>query len=453
MYCPHLSAKLTHITIQPLAKGCRFASTFAVLLMSNLWTAQADENQENPAVNVIAPIIQTTWNQSGGYAPNFTYNNKTPLVGDGQPVRAPVGCIAVAFGQVLNFYQYPKRGTGYKEYCNSGGSMSGCSDPVVASFYQEQYQWPKMSPSLNSFSEPESIDAVSTLLFHIGASVGVTYGKDGSAAKLQNPAIVDRFKLHFGMSGMQRVYRQDYDNVEWFTLINEELSSGRPVVMVGTNESLGGVGHAYIVDGMNAEGQVHINWGWGGHANGYYDLNTLESPYGSFTDGLEALIKFSPNVEPEGAACHGSKGSRCEDGLVCVSESTHLIIKNLFDSEETGICKDPSVIDVVDELETVTFEFKETVIKQQWIHLGPFVTEDKISVTMTGDGDADLYVGKNARPTTTRNDCSSRGYNSDEFCELNGVGEYHVSIRGFANESPIIVTVDVQKSMLSDTPQ
>lgn len=404
----------------------------------------------------IEPMLSTEWNQSGGYRPNFTYNNKTPLVGTAQTERAPVGCIAVAFGQVLNYYQYPRMGTGYKAYCNSGGSMYSCADPVEANFYQEQYQWANMTPALNSMSSSESIDAVSTLLYHIGASVSVKYGENGSAAKLQNPSIIDRFKMHFGMSNIERAERVNYTDDEWFNLVVGELKAERPVVMVGTSNALGGAGHAYVIDGINVEGKVHINWGWGGHANGYYDLATLRSPYGAFTDGLVALVKFSPNSVEENGRCHGPKGARCQDGLVCTSETSNQIIDIIGGSDEYGICLvESDSSDVVDEeeptpepqpeaIETVVVTKSAQITRQQWMHLGAFSTEEAIEITMTGDGDADLYVRKDYQPTTSVNDCASIDYGSVEACSLAGAGVYYVSIRGYANVSNFTIEITTQ---------
>lgn len=63
-------------------------------------------------------------------------------------------------------------------------------------------------------------------------------------------------------------------------IVKRELDNGRPVMMgghrkkkVGTNKFPSWSGHMFICDGYNAEGKIHINWGYGnesGYKNGWY---------------------------------------------------------------------------------------------------------------------------------------------------------------------------------------
>ncbi len=422
---------------------CLSLATMMLVSTSSTTLANAD---------VVEPFIETNWGQSGGFNPNFTYNNKTPFVGVTGTKRAPVGCIAAALGQVLNYYQYPKRGTGHASYCNSGGSVMSCDVPIEASFYQEKYDWEAMPNALNSLSSSESIEAVSTLLYHIGASVNVKYGETGSAAKLQNPSIIRQFKMHFGMPSITRVSRHDYSEAEWSEMMITEIKNGRPVVMIGMNPSQGGAGHAYILDGLNSDGQVHVNWGWGGHANGYYNLITLNSPFGAFTDDLVALINITPNDRSEGQSCNGSKGTQCEDGLRCMSEQTGLQITDFSISDENGVCMIGSDdIAHPPTIETETHNIGGSVEKSEWGHLGAFSTDQGISITMTGTADADLYVRKSQQATDDSWDCRPYRTGSAEKCSLDGNGDYHVSVKGYDDSSEFDLVITTQQFASDDT--
>ncbi|WP_144393497.1 C10 family peptidase [Pleionea sediminis] len=412
------------------------------------------------ADTVVEPLISTTWNQSGGYNPNFTYNNKTPLF---ENKRAHVGCIAVAFGQVLKHFDYPKKGIGNNTYCNSGGSVYGCSDLVEVDFFLERYNWSAMTSNLNYASSDENVEAISTLLYHIGASVSVTYGKDGSAAKLANPSIISDFRRHFNLPNIETAYRSDFGNEGWYELITNEIRNGRPVVLVGF-DSNAGAGHAYIIDGINEEGKVHVNWGWGGSRNGYYDLNNLELDFGrdvySFTEDLFALVNFTPYVQPEGSTCNDSYGSRCAAGLECVDTNTNEIIDYL-NSETYGTCTVVDFTDTdntdnsdpTDETEVVIAEVVTEeagiVESREWLHFGPYSTLETIQVVMTGDNDADLYVRKGSQPTSSSYNCRPYRAHSNETCNLEGEGEYYVSINGYETSS-FSVTVTTQEEVLSE---
>lgn len=72
------------------------------------------------------------------------------------------------------------------------------------------------------------------------------------------------------------VNADEYTPSGWDELLYRELSEGRPLVYVGM--STGG-GHAYVVDGYEVHddaGYFHVNWGWGGTANGYYRIAVLK---------------------------------------------------------------------------------------------------------------------------------------------------------------------------------
>lgn len=397
---------------------------------------------------VVAPLIQTKWSQSGGYKPNFTYNKFTPFVNDAQTERAPVGCAAVAFGQMLKYYDYPKRGLSSNSYCNSGDSVSSCSEQnLVEADFSNRYDWAHMPASLSSLSAQEDVDAVATLLYHIGAALGVRYGAHGTNAQLENPSVFKAFRKHFRMVDVEQVSRSSYTSEEWTALIQNELQHQRPVILSGYDSRIG-AGHAYILDGLDNDGNAHVNWGWGGSANGYYDISTLLISHPSagklsFTEDLIAFINFTPNIAEEGDRCNGPEGLRCKDNLVCALGGNPKNTLDEISSDEYGTCLDPNmeVPEIPEELEEVTETFDGTVEKSQWVHFGPFASFEGIAVSMLGTGDADLYVKKGAQPTAKDFDCRPYKSGSNESCNLEGAGDFFVSVSGYAQTSDFDLTV------------
>lgn len=55
-------------------------------------------------------------------------------------------------------------------------------------------------------------------------------------------------------------------------LINE-IESGRPVPYGGVTRR--NEGHFFVLDGIDADGLYHVNWGWGGMDNGYFLISSL----------------------------------------------------------------------------------------------------------------------------------------------------------------------------------
>ena len=49
--------------------------------------------------------------------------------------------------------------------------------------------------------------------------------------------------------------------------------AGRPILYTGVDPGAGG--HAFVFDGIDADGKIHVNWGWDGEGNGFYDIADL----------------------------------------------------------------------------------------------------------------------------------------------------------------------------------
>ena len=74
------------------------------------WAA-IDQPQRNTRAVVVAPLIQTTWNQYPYYTrmcPVYQYSGYT--------VQAVTGCVATATAQLFRFWEWPVRGNGSHSY-------------------------------------------------------------------------------------------------------------------------------------------------------------------------------------------------------------------------------------------------------------------------------------------------------------------------------------------------
>lgn len=214
----------------------------------------------------IAPLLLTTWNQGP------PYNDKCPPFFDfGQTVT---GCVATALAQVMFYHQWPAATVAEIPAYECRTLWTGygrISVPAVAA--GTSFVWDQMKHTyMANGDDPDACSAVATLMAACGASVGMNYSTDangGSNASLV--ATAQALRTYFDYSATTRaVYRNDYTYAEWTDLIYAELEANRPVLYSG--QASGG-GHAFVVDGYDGEGLFHINWGWGGHANGYYMLS------------------------------------------------------------------------------------------------------------------------------------------------------------------------------------
>lgn len=225
----------------------------------------------------IAPICKTTWDQS---AP---YNNLTPVV-NGQ--ATVTGCVATAIAQVLKVYEYPQKGTGgvCSYFWRSGNKY------ISLDFGQVTFDWANMlnSYASNGSNSEESKTAVATLMQACGYAAEMDYGTEASGASGQ--VLARGLVRYFGYDpALQYLERRFFSLSEWQDKVYGELAAGRPLYYGGI--SINNEGHAFVVDGYRSEGYFHLNWGWGGLADGYFLLTALD-PASQGTGGAASGAGF-----------------------------------------------------------------------------------------------------------------------------------------------------------------
>ena len=248
----------------------------------------------------VQPLLgEIKWNQG---AP---YNLLTPLrVGypdaEAEPdtVHAPTGCVTTALAQVMMYHQWPVTGTG--SHTNENDSLQSID------FSQSTYQWSKMLPVYKGSESEESQMAVAQLMNDLGCALDMNYGYFDSGTSDQN--ILKALGNHFGYDkSMRLVYRYECSSEEWNDLLMTELNEKRPVPF-GAVVTSGG-GHEFVLDGYDINGLYHVNWGWGGLSDGYFDINVM-APHdqgiggfvGNHTIEQVMVIGVKPDVDETSVA-------------------------------------------------------------------------------------------------------------------------------------------------------
>ena len=207
----------------------------------------------------IAPLLgDIKWNQ------DEPFNDKCPKVNG---VTTYTGCVATAMAQVMKYHNYPAKGKSSYSYVSETNKLSSTVD-----FSTKTFLWDQMLPSYQSGYSKANADAVADLMFCCGVSVSMDYGTDASGAA--DLFVPDAMSDYFGYDSNIRYYMRDYVKPsEWINTLKKELSEQRPVIYGGLDESE--VGHEFVVDGYDKGGLFHINWGWSGANNGYFEITAL----------------------------------------------------------------------------------------------------------------------------------------------------------------------------------
>ncbi len=224
----------------------------------------------------VAPLISVHWNQQEPY---WKYCPKTG--GD-----ALVGCVAVATSQAMSVQRYPDRPQGSKTYtCANYGRLSIDFDA------EKPYDWDAILSGANNYDE------AARLMFHAGMAVEMMYGTTGSGVYTSRLYIIkDALVNHFKYKDEEVQYmNRDQYRGDWEQLMLGELQAGRAIVYNGVDTRQSG-GHSFNVDGFDGKGLFHVNWGWGGASEGYFNLNVLNGGSYTFSDQQCAVFGIgSPN--------------------------------------------------------------------------------------------------------------------------------------------------------------
>ncbi len=197
------------------------------------------------------------------------------------PNRRLTGCVGVALAEILKYHNYP------------------ASRPVslVNEGEASAYEWStmRMDNYRSGYSLEEST-AVATLVADAAIGIGTDFGMSSSSAyEVKVPyALTSLFGYDAGVSYKKR---QEMSRDAWDQVIVDEIDSNRPVLYCGQDVT---AGHAFVCDGYEMRGSTpyfHINWGWGGSANGFYATDAL-NPVVSKAHKYNDLMTIVYNIKP-----------------------------------------------------------------------------------------------------------------------------------------------------------
>lgn len=206
---------------------------------------------------IVGPMLSSRWGQGA------RYNDQIPGISGGCE-HALTGCVATAFAQVMRYWQWPYNGDGGHSYEWNGQTVSADFD--------QPYNWDLMPASLGYSSTAREIDAVAHFMADVAVAVETDYGCSGSSSVRYGDEILDRFFRY--KAQMVRHSRSRYSAEGWFGLIQGELDADPPRPMLFSIFTEDWSGHEVVIDGYETglTDKVHINMGWTGAYNGYYDI-------------------------------------------------------------------------------------------------------------------------------------------------------------------------------------
>ena len=194
--------------------------------------------------------------------------------------RCYTGCAATALAQIMKGLRWPDQGHGENTY---SFTLEGQEYTLTSDFKKHYYNYSRMRTGYGPTSTQTGYQDVAQLFFDIDVALNMRFmGDDGSDAYIRDivKAMIAYFDFNPGLQYLQKS-SYAYNEETWYDMMYDEIKAGRPVYYLGyrTKDNAGNpcnVGHAFVLDGYDKNGLVHVNWGFQPEAyNSYFDFNVL----------------------------------------------------------------------------------------------------------------------------------------------------------------------------------
>ena len=248
--------------------------------------------------NSATPSLRADGFLGSHWTQDYPYNQLCPRDPVNGNAYSVAGCPAVAMGQIINYLrttQDTRFDDGDDYYHNYAGRKYVIDDDW------ESLQFPSF-PLLNvmldsvdaTFQRGEGLsdELAAALVFACGTALTQVYTSEGSGTFYVDQA----FEAYQRFGFTDCVLFRDPDSLMYATLISN-LQAGYPAHLAVENPA-GTVGHNVVVDGYReSDGKFHINFGYGGTLDNWYDIPDPNFYYGmTKVEGI--ILNIIPSSGP-----------------------------------------------------------------------------------------------------------------------------------------------------------
>lgn len=235
----------------------------------------------------IENLVSSNWGQ-GDYFDGLNYNAYCPQDPNGPNGRTIVGCSAVAMGQIMKYWGYPRRGSGSHSYTDPNYGL------LSANFTLNDYSWQLMP-------DDESSDMTALLLYHLGVSVDTHYGPNESESNPAYTLAKNSLEQFWSYNpDMQVITRSNYSDLEWKNILISQLTAGNPVYYGARTHQVPNpwdAAHAFICSGYRSSSdEFYFNFGDNGWYSCWFSFDAISFSGSTWNHHHSAIINIRPKI-------------------------------------------------------------------------------------------------------------------------------------------------------------
>ena len=227
-------------------------------------------------VTPVAPLTKSTWGQSE------PMNRYCP---EKNGEKTSVGCGPLAMAQIMYYWKYPNEVDELEGYQASWNQWISALPATTFDYSLMLDAYTIYNPvtggvSLGTYTDEQG-NEVAKLCRYCGQACKTRYGNSGTSSGSYSYDQRDAFKLMGFDNGAKLIgidpssycdNSNKYTEEEWKALISIELEAGRPIAYHNVDFV---DGHAWVLDGVDADGKFHMNWGFYERFNGWFEFGAF----------------------------------------------------------------------------------------------------------------------------------------------------------------------------------
>jgi len=236
-------------------------------------------------ITTYGPLLASLYGQSKCIDQNGTNINVTNTH---TPNNWSVGCVALTFTTVMHYFNWPVHGIGTYSYYDNGSERN-----LSANFEDTYYNWDNILEKYYNFtSSTVQREALGQLAFHAAVPIDMLFESAGSTSNVNK--IARAGIQHFRYTSHHESTSHPY----FWQYVKQNLTDGLPVqfAVYATN----GAGHAIVCDGVRDDDFYHLNMGWWGSSNAWYNIegDFNAGGYSIITGGVFDMLPVPELIEP-----------------------------------------------------------------------------------------------------------------------------------------------------------